>query len=308
MNSITLNLEIVTPMFLHGSNRKELELRPPPFKALLRYWWRASQAETDINLLRDKESDLFGHTGRKSPLLIRIPGTQAPRKGDYQPLPHHTGKRSCPNCEDRRPNQTCKKGDKNKAYTAGERFTMKLSAENLDFYKKFLKLGFLLGGIGNRARRGFGSIRILNNCWDFKDITDLREYTRKTFNDVASKGSFQEKTERIEAKNGSKLTTHIVESTLTSTRYPVIWRIYFGSQSKNVAKNVDSLLKTIGQATHDHDNDALGYARGSKRMASPIHVTINKVDGGFFPVITQIYTNNTSQQRKQEAFIYDIIK
>lgn len=36
-----LNLETVTPMFLHGHDNKILELRPPPFKALFRYWWRA---------------------------------------------------------------------------------------------------------------------------------------------------------------------------------------------------------------------------------------------------------------------------
>lgn len=35
-----LKLETVTTMFLHGYDNKILELRPPPFKALFRYWWR----------------------------------------------------------------------------------------------------------------------------------------------------------------------------------------------------------------------------------------------------------------------------
>lgn len=305
MYSITLNLETVTPMFLHGANSKKLELRPPPFKALFRYWWRATQAATDLDWLRDKERKLFGDTGRKSRLLMHIPGSQEPVKGNYQPLPHHTGKKLCANCEYKRANENCKKGYENKAYIAGEQFTMKLSARDLDFYEKIVKLGFLLGGIGNRSRRGFGSIRILKNCWDFTDVADLRENTWKILNGVVNNDPFQKSEEKIKAKDGSILTTKIVGSKLTkSPSYPVIWRIYFGSQSKDV----DSLLKTIGQATHDHDNDALGYAKGPKRMASPVHVTINKVAGGYIPVITQLHTDNLSQRSQQAAFIYDIIK
>ena len=84
-----LNLETVTPMFLHGSHNEILELRPPPFKALFRYWWRATVGETKKDLLREREGDLFGHTKKRSPILVRIPVPE-PRMppGDCPPLPH----------------------------------------------------------------------------------------------------------------------------------------------------------------------------------------------------------------------------
>ena len=43
MQKTKLELETVTPMFLHGYNNRILELRPPPFKSLFRYWWRTVQ-------------------------------------------------------------------------------------------------------------------------------------------------------------------------------------------------------------------------------------------------------------------------
>ena len=57
MNSTQLNLETVTPMFLHGHDTV-LELRPPPFKALFRYWWRTVQ-DCDWRSLQKAEADLF---------------------------------------------------------------------------------------------------------------------------------------------------------------------------------------------------------------------------------------------------------
>ena len=73
MNTIQLELETVTPMFLHGHDDKIVELRPPPFKALFRYWWRAVQ-DCDTDSLRKKEAKLFGSTDGKAPFSIRIPG------------------------------------------------------------------------------------------------------------------------------------------------------------------------------------------------------------------------------------------
>ena len=60
MKMTLLNLETVTPMFLHGSDNDNLELRPPPFKALFRYWWRTVQ-DCEADSLRDNEAKLFGN-------------------------------------------------------------------------------------------------------------------------------------------------------------------------------------------------------------------------------------------------------
>ena len=191
----------------------------------------------------------------------------------------------------------CKKGYSHKAYCPGEKFTIGLTAHDLDCYKKIAKLGFLLGGVGNRSRRGFGSIRNIN--WNFADVCNLRQEVLKTLNDVAGFKWFQINSESI-------------ESTLTDfPDYPVIRGIFFGQPTKYV----DNLLKKIGQATHDakrlNRDDTLGG--GVPRMASPVVVRIQMVDSQYIPVVTQLYSpypNNRSPHRfrqKQEQFIDAII-
>jgi CRISPR-associated protein Cmr1 len=268
MESVDLRLETVTPLFLHGADNETLDgLRPPPFKALFRYWWRAVQGPSDLDGLREAEAELFGATSRRSPLLIRIPGgVSLSQVDDYQPLPHRPG------------------GFVRQAYSPGQSFLMKLSAPELAFYTRIAKIGFLLGGVGNRSRRGFGSIR--DQSWNFATLDDLRSEVLQTLDGLAS-GRFSE-------------TGGIIKSNRRNfPNYPVIQKIYFG----RLTNNVDGLLRRIGQATHDYANPALGSA--SPRMASPIHVRVQKIGDAVVPIVTQLSSN--LNQTIQQNFINAII-
>ena len=274
-----LNLETVTPMFLHGSDTKVLELRPPPFKSLMRYWWRSVQ-DFKTESLRKTEAYLFGSTEGKAPFSIRISVTTDLRARQHRPLPHKT--------------DSFRSG----AYVPGQRFTLFLISKDesvASTYAQIAKLGFLLGGVGNRSRRGFGSIR--EQSRNFPDASDLRSEILDTLNTVAGADRFQIKNQSIESKRPANF----------SLEYPVIQRIYFGKPTDNV----DSLLEKIGQATHNHKHDALGYAKGRKRLASPIHVRVQKISNGYIPVVTQLYlTGNKPKQyqQKQKTFIDAIIR
>ena len=279
-----LELETVTPMFLHGHDNSVLELRPPPFKALFRYWWRAMQ-DRDTDSLREKEAKLFGSTDGKAPFSIRIgEKTDLGVLIEYSPLPH-------------------KNTFKMDAYDIGKPFDLYLIIKNdseIAHYKQIAKLGFLLGGVGNRSRRGFGSIR--ETCWSFANVSDLQQEVLDTLNNVAKIGGgkqFEIKDGFIELKHPSS----------TLPQYPVVGLIGFGKPTTNV----DLLLKNIGHATHIHKDDALGYAKGPKRLASPIHVRIQKVGKKYVPVVTLLrwnYPGYTSDdiRKKQIPFIAEIIK
>lgn len=280
MKMTQLNLETVTPMFLHGANTNKIELRPPPFKALFRYWWRTVQ-DCEANSLRDKEAKLFGSTKCKAPFSIRISGTTELNEKKYKPLPHRTDNR----------------GFKRDSYNAGQSFNLYLITKDesaISTYKQIVKLGFLLGGVGNRSRRGFGSV--CEKSWNFIDVSDLRNEILATLNGVTGVDRF-----RI---NGPT-----IESTLHHfPKYPVIRCIYFGEPTGDV----DSLLKKIGQATHNHKDDALGYAKGRQRLASPIHVRIQRVKSEYIPVVTQLHSSVTQLHSrdlgpKQDKFIDAII-
>ena len=287
MPRTTLNLETVTPMFLHGHDNKILELRPPPFKALFRYWWRTVQ-DCEVEPLRRTEAKLFGSTDGKAPLSIRTLGKTNLDKIRYKPLPHKPD-------NDRR-------GIKMPAYKASQSFELYLITKNEPDacrYKQIAKLGFLLGGVGNRSRRGFGSIR--ETDWNFPDVCDLRNEVLETLNTVARDNRFQINDEKI------------IESKLSSfPNYPVIQRIFFGE----LTSNVDNLLVKIGRATSDAKQKNRDHALGDgkPRMASPVVVRIQMASCHYVPVVTQLYSvyppgaKPETFQEKQHKFIEDIIR
>lgn len=253
MDTTQLRLEIVTPMFLRGADNQTPELRPPAFKALFRYWWRAAIDETNVNTLCEKEGDLFGNTKGRSPLSIRIPGSPTLSSGEYAPLPHDPGR------------------FQNQALSPNGSFNLTLTASELTEYEKIAKLSFLLGGVGNRSRRGFGSICYRN--WNFQNIDELRNAVYQTLDQI-SPGRFQQNTGRINKS-----------TTVRLPDYPVILNIYFGN---TLSTNVDDLLRKIGRETHNHSHPGLGDI--NPRMASPIHVRIQKVNGQFVPIVTQLHS------------------
>lgn len=85
MNRLIFNLETITPMFLAGAEQNTSELRrPPSFKGLLRFWWRAyywgnnpeklSPDELQKRL-KEREGEIFGTSadnGCKSHFSLRI--------------------------------------------------------------------------------------------------------------------------------------------------------------------------------------------------------------------------------------------
>lgn len=275
-----LNLETVTPMFLHGSDTNKVELRPPPFKSLMRYWWRTVQ-DCKTESLRKSEARLFGSTEGKAPFSIRISGATNLTSCSYRLLPHRTGKGGFP-----RP-----------SFGARQSFDLLLIVKcesDASTYAQIANLGFLLGGVGNRSRRGFGSIR--ERSWSFPNVSNLQKEILGTLNDVAGAARFQIKDQSIESKQPANF----------PPEFPVIRRIYFGNHPTD---NVDSLLKKIGQATHEHKHNALGSI--NPRLASPIHVRVQKISNGYIPVVTQLYlTGNKPKQyqQRQKEFIDAIIK
>lgn len=296
MEMTHLKLETVTPMFLHGHDNTILELRPPPFKALFRYWWRTVQ-DYSWKSLQEKEAKLFGSTEGKAPFSIRISGETELNQTKYKPLPH-------------KPDND-RLGKKMWAFDIEQPFELSLITKTetvASDYQQIAKLGFLLGGIGARSRRGFGSIRETN--WNLLDIPSLRQEILDTLNTVAKTNRFQINS----AFSINDRTVEIIESkrmTHCQPEYPVIQRIFFGKPTKKL----DYLLEDIGYATsdakHRNKDDTLGG--GVPRMASPNIVRIQKLDTQYLPIVTQLYSQYPRRtprnvQQKQLNFINDIIQ
>jgi len=284
--TITFKCEIITPMFLSGADGKTPELRAPSIKGVLRFWWRALNANLveneDYSKFRKQESEIFGGTGvgnkekdkgLRSKVIISIDKQPANVIIAY-PTPHK--KRPFP---------------KN-AFANGSTFEMTInvidnSVMTGEQVKKLFIIVSILGGIGNRSRRGFGSFK----------ITEINGEVFSQPNDVESIESI------IKAINPSYPFVN------NSANYPFVKLIEIGLADNNITRK-------IGNATHNVKKDSgwkYGNAMGDakNRFSSPIYVSvIKKDDGKLYPIITTLNTvppNGRGDESIQQTFKKELL-
>jgi len=164
METIEATFKVVTPMFISGADQDNAELRLPSIKGALRFWWRAlawGQYEGKINKIREEEAKLFGSTDTgQAAVLMRLESQQLrsepPRFHNVSGaiylgygVMNFRGElcRSCVN--------------------AGSGFVLRLSWKESSLTEDqqrqisdSLKVMGLLGGLGSKSRKGYGSITL----------------------------------------------------------------------------------------------------------------------------------------------------
>ncbi len=153
--TLTVTLETVTPLFLGGANPRDApELRAASMRGALRYWLRAASggAIGDSNLagLHALEEAVFGSTARASPIAVQwleVEGHSLSVTPEYI-LPHQQLARR-------------------KAYTQGQLLMLRLRSIRGDDDTAWnmacaaVGLATTFGGVGLRARRGYGTLRVM---------------------------------------------------------------------------------------------------------------------------------------------------
>ncbi len=184
---IKAEYRIVTPMFIGDAEQKATGISPASIKGALRFWWRAlnwgrvlqelSNEEKALRELYKQEGELFGSSAESGPgqskfLLRIIPdtsmsvGVKLPRENKFgiqyllgQGLYHH------------------KRGYLRESIEKGAfivecifRPTSKMATFKEQIVEALLALG-TLGGMGSRARKGFGSVVITSLYENDKKLT-----------------------------------------------------------------------------------------------------------------------------------------
>jgi len=180
MHKIEAGYKVVTPLFGSGADPKHPELRTTAFKGLLRFWWRAlawSRLAGDLAELKRQEDRLFGSaTGGQSKVLMLLKATSQATvvpTGNVLTIPGGSGK-------------TVGEGARYLGYGLMEAFASSqkntqagkllkaclqapvefcvqirgkdLTQQELESLKKALVCLGLLGGMGSRSRKGYGSL------------------------------------------------------------------------------------------------------------------------------------------------------
>lgn len=259
MERLEFEVEVVTPLFLGGADTGKAELRVPSIKGALRFWWRAIHAHLSLETLQEKESKIFGSANNaygKSKIQIRLTNIlEYQTKNKANPLPHKKVKFAFP------------------CFAPGDKFSLIIygKEEMFDLFELFT----VLGGLGKRSRRGFGSIVInKRDDFDYKPLSSARD----VFN-------------LLQRLCANKFETHgniIRRNDQTDANYAFIKEIVIG---ETFYKDPWHILKIIGQSSHDNNSVFTGYAKGKERFASPVYVSVLKTSKGYKPIITTLNTS-----------------
>ncbi|WP_437207045.1 type III-B CRISPR module RAMP protein Cmr1 [Planctomicrobium sp. SH664] len=182
--AISATYRVTTPMFLGGADPKQAELRLPSFKGALRFWWRALARDRcrDVRQLRQEEAALFGSSDEnvgQSKVLMRLVPTDAGQTVCRPPQQLMDSNREVG--EGARylgygvmeAFASHNKGTKAAQLTrscllAPFSFTVELlyktgvSEKQRNQVQRAIKVLGLLGGLGSKARKGYGSLTLMS--------------------------------------------------------------------------------------------------------------------------------------------------
>jgi CRISPR-associated protein Cmr1 len=169
---------IVTPMFIGGADQTPSDgLRPPSFKGALRFWWRAlnwarylpeaRDESAALRLLHAEEARLFGlaatsdRASGQGIFLLRVTGK--PQKVTESQWPqNNTGSGylgyGLMATNDTPHRQGIREGVD---FTVQLRFKPQATPADMETIQDALQALSLFGGLGSRARRGFGSMTLM---------------------------------------------------------------------------------------------------------------------------------------------------
>jgi len=290
MHVINFRCRVCAPHMVGGADGNRFEPRTAPFKALLRYWWRAMHGHLPVPILLKKQALVWGgaEPAQKSPFRISIKPQENWYSSEYPLLPHKTGFRASP-----------KNGlDDGQDYIFQIRFSRApniYDKSKLSVHEQLIShttLAFLLGGVGKRSRRGYGSSTILQTQ-SFMVGDQIQEW--KDFQMPESLDEIMELLESLQPSTFKPINNKIERIQPSREPFPFILKIAMGAA--DTAPH--NLLKTIGNATHNlkgaAGNNRYEAAMGhtNRRFASPVYTTINeRQNGQYYPLVTILNTKH----------------
>jgi len=259
VNKLKAKFTITTPMFLSGSNQKLAELRAASLKGAIRFWWRALQAQKDIKTLKEKENRLFGSTEQQASVQIYLTDINIKTKEQNRWKPNQWeayagyGLIETTNT------------DKREFIVPKSSFTLNLvSKTEIDQSVKnaVIALG-LLGGLGGRTRKGWGSLTLESfNGWSKPE--DIESFNKAILD-----------LNLPVAKNLPKYTAFSDETA-----------IVFGKiKDSNVAAHrflAEKYKESINNSWPKSEREQFGLPRANnnKRRASPLFLHVHSLSSG----------------------------
>ncbi|MHB1492071.1 MAG: type III-B CRISPR module RAMP protein Cmr1 [Thermoplasmataceae archaeon] len=296
MISFEAKFKITLPMFMFGAINTKPEIRAPSFKGILRFWWRALALGRfkEISKIREEESKIFGSSRRpicQSNIIISLNDKSI-----------NSDKKLQLRKSDSRSYIAYGLTEKCKEYLEGTFIingTIK-QEKTMDvdlLFDAFKAIG-LIGGMGGRARRGWGSLTLLTLD------TDVRLWTApKTIPE------YKKEIDRLK-EYGKNFTDEPEYTSFSSTTRIKIGREY---SSANDAHTFLAELYKIHIKNNDYDRKYFGLPRGSNshRRASPLFFHVHELnERSFIPVVSffpSVFCMNIKNEPNWDKSIIEFI-
>ena len=290
---IEFNVKFITPLLIHGANSSAADTIGLTGKALRgcwRFWFRALVGGMVQDITKEKlldlEGKLFGSSDEKVGATFRMFIETLCKSSDSTKM------------------EFSARTVYFKGYKEGSSFSVRIiprsnmSKDDVDILSATIWLWANLGGIGQRARRGFGSpvIYMDNNNRlheerfeklglpikrSFETDTELKKYIKKGVEHVWDK-MFK----WCKNNNSLKFNPLIYDSGSKPPSNPSFFIVSSLKQITIADKGLGNVAQKALQKIHGNSScPELGTAI-PKRNASPIFVRLHKVKDAYYPVVT----------------------
>ncbi len=230
----------------------------------LRYWLRAlvGAETTDLSAVWDRESAVFGSTGRGSAVSVRMTPLEPDRTDKTPLMPHRQDKKS--------PEQ---------AILPDTPVTLKfVTRPGVPFPADFnaaLSVWLLLGGVGKRSRRMFGAFQVTRANGD-------QWWAQPPDSSQALAALIKAELQAAIPQAGSFRSV---------PRFPTLnpahsW-VMVGHAAFNSAEEVNvALFRDLLRDKYRQHEEHFGKVGRGGRVASPLHAQVRRIENDYYPVLT----------------------
>jgi CRISPR-associated protein Cmr1 len=290
MMRVELTLKTVTPLFLGGADpRGEPELRAASIRGASRFWLRAllgaviGNAPEKLDDLRKAESAVFGSTDTgASPVVMQVTGEDHAQA--YCPLLHN-------------PNKTFTF----QGIMPGKTLTLIFRPRPphraiSEAACGALLMFFLLGGLGKRSRRGFGSFVVCSAGEGFPmqlpDYSDAESFLKQLPLLIKSTVSTTESFVKTLGLNTGEPTN--------PPHFPVLHeqhaKVLFCKKPFVSWEEAMNSFWNVLRSKPFRDNRVFGFAGSAGRQASPLHLRIMKLGKAYHILLIAFYVQFADRQ------------
>jgi len=287
MRTLEAKFKIVTPMFISGADQTEAELRVPSIKGMLRFWWRAVNYIKDNKELLEKESQIFGSSNDKigqSKVQIQLIDAKTKDKKDKKiaskwkvsDWKSYVGYGLSEDLREKDGKKGDKKNELHRSYLEESvEFTIQCISKTesaLNELVPAIKMFGLLGGLGSRSRKGWGSVAISDFKYDNSNSWKVPQTREEYIHELKS---------IIEGIQVEEQPVYSAFSKKTEIRVGKSYPTYEGA-FKEIATKYKDYIKGLKDKKNREDFGLPRKEISEERRASPVMLHIHQAGNEFF--------------------------